>query len=274
VEPPAGARALVPRSRRIRGGWAIEGGAVYAVYQGYSWTRNQVTGSWRAAFDNARRLIGWQKTLHINEELRIQRWFLSNHPFISFWNIWYGSIHFVMPVVTLVWLYRADPARYVRYRNIFLFMLPFALLGFWLFPLMPPRLLDYHCSTHLHQACGYGFVDTRFGDVYLTIGKQVRPELQKGNLFAAMPSLHIALSTWTAMALWPRLRHWWSRTLLVSYPPLMLFATVVTANHYFLDAVGGWVVLAIGFGLAVAVERVGAVRHEAVPAPALAGQHD
>ena len=76
------------------------------------------------------------------------------------------------------------------------------------------------------------------------------------------------------MALWPRLRHWWSRTLLVSYPPLMLFATVVTANHYFLDAVGGWVVLAIGFGLAVAVERVGAVRHAAVTAPALAGQHD
>jgi membrane-associated phospholipid phosphatase len=28
--------------------------------------------------------------------------------------------------------------------------------------------------------------------------------------------------------------------LLVSYPVLMIFATVVTGNHYFLDAVGAW----------------------------------
>jgi len=30
----------------------------------------------------------------------------------------------------------------------------------------------------------------------------------------------------------------------------MIFATVVTANHYFLDAVGGWVVLAVAYALA------------------------
>jgi len=38
--------------------------------------------------------------------------------------------------------------------------------------------------------------------------------------------------------------------LLASYPVLMIFATVVTGNHYFLDAVGGWVVLAVAYTLA------------------------
>jgi membrane-associated phospholipid phosphatase len=30
----------------------------------------------------------------------------------------------------------------------------------------------------------------------------------------------------------------------------MIFATVVTANHYFLDAVGGWATLAVCYALA------------------------
>lgn len=251
-----------PLSRRIRGGWAIEAGVVYGLYQAYSWARNHVIGSKQAAFDNARRLIGWQESLRINEERRIQRWFLDYDAFIAFWNLWYGSIHFAMPVVTLVWLYRAEPARYVRYRNIFLFMLPLAVFGFWLFPLMPPRLLPPH----------FGFIDTRL--TYFTIGKPVPHALQKGNLYAAMPSLHIAVSTWTVMALWPRTRHWWSRALLASYPVLMLFSTVVTANHYFLDAVGGWIVLGVAFGLALAVERTRSVRRAPVPAPALLSQHE
>jgi membrane-associated phospholipid phosphatase len=38
--------------------------------------------------------------------------------------------------------------------------------------------------------------------------------------------------------------------LLVSYAVLMTFSTVVTGNHYFLDAVGGWGTLAIGYALA------------------------
>jgi membrane-associated phospholipid phosphatase len=36
----------------------------------------------------------------------------------------------------------------------------------------------------------------------------------------------------------------------VSYPVLMIFTTVVTANHFFLDAVGGWIVLAVAYTLA------------------------
>ena len=46
---------------------------------------------------------------------------------MAFWNIYYGTIHFVVPVVALVLLYRKLPARYVRYRNTLAFMLGLAL---------------------------------------------------------------------------------------------------------------------------------------------------
>ena len=67
------------------------------------------------------------------------------------------------------------------------------------------------------------------------------------NQYAAMPSLHVAWSLWCACVLVPRLRHGWAKALAVLYPVVTLLAVVVTANHYFLDAVGGAVVLAVGF---------------------------
>jgi membrane-associated phospholipid phosphatase len=103
---------------------------------------------------------------------------------------------------------------------------------------MPPRLLP----------SAFGFVDTRL--TYFTIGKPVPHSQETGSLFEAMPSLHIGWATWAAFALWPLVRPWWGRALLASYPVLMTFATVVTANHYFLDAVGAWVVLLLAYALA------------------------
>ena len=40
----------------------------------------------------------------------------------------------------------------------------------------------------------------------------------------------------------------WQRILALAYPWLTLFSIVVTANHYWFDAVGGIVVLAAGCG--------------------------
>ena len=38
---------------------------------------------------------------------------------------------------------------------------------------------------------------------------------------------------------------------------LTVFAIVVTANHWFLDAIGGFFVLAVGYGLARLVTKAG-----------------
>ena len=66
------------------------------------------------------------------------------------------------------------------------------------------------------------------------------------NQFAAMPSLHFAWSSWCALVLIPRARSLWVKVLAAAYPWLTLFAIVVTANHYWLDAAGGALILAIG----------------------------
>ena len=261
-----------PRTKRIRHGWLIEVGVGAAIYFFvYDRLRDATMGSGRTALRNARDIVDAEKLLGLYQEHRIQQWFIDWDPFISFWNIYYGTVHFVMPVLALVVLYRSFPLRYVRWRNTLLFMLGLGLVGFWLYPLTPPRLMP----------SSYGFVDT--AAEYFNFGPQQRIVLDAagepsgasraafGNLYAAMPSLHAGWSTWTAFALVPVLRRRWLQVLVALYPVATLFAIVVTGNHWILDAVGGWIALALGYGLARllewAVDRVrGAKRPTGNPA--------
>jgi PAP2 superfamily len=236
---PAGVGEPTPLSKRVRLGWVLEIIGVRALTTAYDWARDQLVGSERDAFRNAKQVIRAERLLGIYHEETIQEWFLPHRWFISFWNIFYGSVHFVMPVVALVWLYIKAPARYLRWRNTLFVMLALGLLGFWLYPLMPPRLLP----------ATYGFVDTRLE--YFGLGEASR-DTSADNLYAAMPSLHIGWATWIALALWPLVRRPWAKALLVAYPAAQLFCTVVTANHFVLDAVGGWAVLGVAFLVASA----------------------
>ena len=173
------------------------------MYFGYDTLREQVSGTTADALRHAKQIVDAERFFGIYQEHRVQQAFLDWHPFISFWNIYYGTIHFVMPVIALVAMYRKMPARYVRWRNTLLFMLGFGLIGFWLYPLTPPRLMPAH----------YGFVDT--AAEYFNFGPQQRIALDAagqptaaakaafGNLYAAMPSLHVGWATWSALALLP-----------------------------------------------------------------------
>jgi membrane-associated phospholipid phosphatase len=134
-------------------------------------------------------------------------------------------------------------------------MLAISLVAFWLYPLMPPRLMPG----------SYDFVDGAAR--YFNFGPQVKVRLgadgqptaaavaQFGNLFAAMPSLHIGWSTWSVLAMWPLVRRRWAKVLLALYPVSIAFCIVVTANHWILDAAGGLAVLALGYAGALAIER-------------------
>jgi membrane-associated phospholipid phosphatase len=244
-----------PLSRRIRRGWILEILAGAAVYFLYDWLRDQATGSADAALANARQIIDVERFLGLYQEHAIQQWFLSADWFMAFSNIWYGTIHFVMPLVALVWLYRRMPTRYLRWRNTLVCMLGISLVAFWLYPLMPPRLMP----------ASYDFVDGAAR--YFNFGPQVEVQLgadgqptaaavaQFGNLFAAMPSLHIGWSTWSVLAMWPLVRRRWAKALLALYPVSILFCIVVTGNHWILDAAGGLAVLALGYAGALAIER-------------------
>ncbi len=251
-----------PWTRRLRHGWVLEAGVGVAVYFLYDALRDAVAGPAGEALVHGRQVVTLERFFGLYQEHRIQQAFLDWAPFISLWNIYYGTIHFVMPVVALVTLYRKAPARYVRWRNTLLVLLAIGLLGFALYPLTPPRLMPAH----------YDFVDTaaeyfNFGPQQrIAFGADGQPSAAAraafGNLYAAMPSLHVGWATWSALALLPLVRRRWLRVLLAIYPLFTVFAIVVTGNHWLLDAVGGWVALALAYAIAALPDRL---RHRSLP---------
>ncbi|HEX2048582.1 MAG TPA: phosphatase PAP2 family protein [Acidimicrobiales bacterium] len=228
----------------------------YGVYSFIRNTQGSAAVSAAHAFSNAREVIRIEEALGLYFEEAVQEAFLDWRPFIQFWNLFYGTFHFVVTIVALVLLFRRFPDRYPRWRNTLAATTGLALIGFATYPLMPPRLLP----------ASYGFVDTlrAYGGLW---SFESGPVAQVSNQYAAMPSLHFAWSLWSALVLYPMLVRPWSRLAIVLYPPATLFAIVVTANHYWLDAAGGALVLgvgaAVGFALASATARHPA--EEAVP---------
>ena len=210
-------------------------GLFYGVYTA---VRNLgiASDSQRIAFAHAKQMIRVEEFLSSFHEAAIQKWFIDWTWFIKFWDVFYGTAHFIVTIVAIVWLFRRAPERYPTWRNTLAVTVGIALLGFATYPLMPPRLLPEH----------YGFVDTlqKVGGLW-SFDSGTMSKIS--NQYAAMPSLHFAWSSWCACVLTPGLKHWWSKALMISYPFVTLFAIVVTANHYWIDAAGGAAALGLGY---------------------------
>ena len=218
-----------------------------AFYALYTLVRNSQGSAREAkgqAFTNAKRIIRAERMLGMFHEESIQEVFLHSRAFVQFLNTWYGVAHFVVTLAAMVWCFRVMPERYRSIRNGLAIMTGLALLGFAFFPLLPPRLLPG----------SYGFVDTLkvFGGPW---SFDSGPAAKVSNQYAAMPSLHFGWASWCAITFWPWARTRWRRVLLVAYPLVTLFAIVVTANHYLLDAAGGLVVFAAGTSLGRWLDR-------------------
>ncbi len=267
--PPTKLRATLP--------WLREVLVIGVVYLVYGFVRNQF-GSARLhpgdqplhAFNNAVKVIDLEKALGLFHEQTIQGWFLSvstdgvihASSFITFFNIFYGTAHFVVTLGVLVWLFVRHRSRFGRWRTTLMATTILALIGFALFPLMPPRLFNTdpqenrYGGGELAVADGqpdYGFVDTLrdVGGLWSFDSEKLD---RVSNQYAAMPSLHIGWSLWCAMVLWTFARRKWVRWLGVLYPVLTLLVIVATANHFIIDALGGIAIVAGGYGIARVIE--------------------
>ncbi len=232
-----------PAARRLR--WWKEVLIALVFYGIYSAVRNMqgsATVSAEHAFNNARRVIDLERWMRLYHEREIQSWFLDSDAVMTFWNIFYGTLHFIVTIFVLVLLFRRFPARYPRWRNALAATTGLALIGFAFYPLMPPRLLPP----------SYGFVDSLA--VFGTPWSFDSGAMHKiSNQYAAMPSLHFAWALWCGCALVSALRHWVNKLLGVLYPVVTLAAIVITANHFVIDAVAGAVVLGVGWLLGTAI---------------------
>jgi PAP2 superfamily len=196
------------------------------------------------AFTNARRVIRLERFFGVFHEQSVQHWFLHDRAFIRFCDDFYGTAHFVMVIVVLGLLFFKFPARYRLWRNTLALTTGLALIGFYFFPLMPPRMLPAQ----------YHFVDTlkTFGGLWNFSSGAVN---DVSNQYAAMPSLHTAWSAWCAVVIITLVRPWWGKALALLYPAFTIFCIVVTGNHYFADAAAGLLLLGVSYLLARTLTR-------------------
>ena len=256
-------RQKPPSARRFRGLWPQrllyhrtprwwqELALIGIGYYLYREARNLVPNQPSIANRHGRSVQWLQDKLHLNFELSVNHFVDRNEWLAQTMDYYYATMHFVVTVVVLVWLFIARKRIYRGMRTALFATTLLGLAGFFLYPLAPPRLLPQ-----------YGYIDTLAR--YHTWGSLADPNVaEHTNQFAAMPSLHIAWATWCAIAIFYCTRTWWIRTLALAYPVGTLMVIVGTANHFIIDAAGGLAVVAAGFG----VQWLMSGRAAHVPAP-------
>ena len=254
---------------------------VLAVYLVYSTVRNKFGSAGGEpghangiAFGHALDIIRIEDALGLYIERSTQVWYLGlpGHGFIQVWNVFYGTAHFIVTAGALVWLFFSDPARYPRWRNTLACTTVLALIGFAGFSLMPPRLLDEPVERYGPPAGSQLPAHSDFEDtlaVYPTFWSFDSGGLKNiSNQYAAMPSLHTAWSTWSMLVLLPLVRKRWLKALIVLHPLATVFCIVVTGNHFWLDAVGGLMVLGAGYLVASRLTTYWERRAGVTPVPA------
>jgi hypothetical protein len=230
---------------------------IVGVYLVYSTVRNKFGSAGGApghangiAYNHALDVIDLERHLGAFFEQAAQSWYLElpAHGLIQVWNVFYGTAHFVVTAVALGWLFLRDPDRYPKWRNTLACTTLLALVGFAAFSLMPPRLVDKDVADYGPPTVTehFGFVDTL--QVFPTFWSFDSGGLKKlSNQYAAMPSLHMGWSTWSALVLFPLVRRRWVKALVAIYPCATLFCIIVTANHFWLDAAIGLLTLGAGY---------------------------
>ena len=242
-------KVIVARMR-----WWKEALFILSFYLAYGLVRNQLgsDGFFAATTDtaakNAERVIAFEKRLGLFFEQDLQQWFLDWGWFLWFWNVFYGSLHFVVTIGVGLFLYRRFPLRFIRYRTGLAITTALGLIGFATFPLMPPRLLSSP-PPYGGAMNKFSFVDTL--SVHGGLWSFDSGTLQAiSNQWAAMPSLHLAWAAWCTIAIAPVLKPISARVAMWLYPVATLFGIIVTANHYWIDGLAGVVVLALGMWFA------------------------
>jgi hypothetical protein len=216
-----------------------------AAYQLYRLTRGLVNHPEEAtaAFQNARDLIGIERTLNVFVEPSLQT-FIAGQQWLLDGSAWmYINAQTSITIGALAWLYLFRNESFYFVRNTFLVAFGIALVGYTIFPTAPPRFFPE-----------WGFFDavsdfTGVSQDSVTIGKLFNP-------YAAVPSMHVAFALMISVPLvrlvrWRALKVFWA-----VYPLLVVFVIVVTANHFIADAVLGAVAAGIGALVAMGMARM------------------
>jgi PAP2 superfamily len=257
------ARARRLQARLLPHGWldALRQVSLFAAaYLAYRLVRGLVEGDANVAFAHARDLITTERTLHVFVEPSIQAWASGSH-FVMVASSWlYVNAQTSVTVAALVYLYLRHNRNFYFVRNMFMVAMAIALVGYALFPTAPPRFMPE-----------WGFIDTVADVTHVHINGHSASLNALTNLYAAVPSMHVAFSLMIGGTLARLVRWRVVRVLWLLYPLLITFVIVVTANHFIIDAVLGAFTAGVSAYAAIwlARARPNAWRFSTVPGPQL-----
>ena len=254
------------RNRRVSLAWprlpaAAEVAIVAAGYAGYALVRLAVRASRPAAIAHAAGLWRAERWLHLDIEPSLNHLAAARPVLAETAGYYYGLAHFIVTPLVLAWLWLRRPAAFGPLRSALVLATTAANVVFWTWPVAPPRFAVP------------GMTDVLVRYRILGAGNPHGPD-SLVNLYAAMPSLHVAWAAWCAAAIVAATRGRW-RHLAWLYPAATTVVVLATANHFVLDAAAGLAVTALGLLATRATTRPdatepgpgGAVPAAASPAP-------
>lgn len=233
----------------------------------YKFSRALAIGDEATAFANAQKVIEWEHSLGILYELQIQQHFLENTMLFKFINYVYIKLHIPATIIFFTWLFYKKRKHYLFIRNGFLIANVITLFFFVGFPCAPPRMLN---GAEINKYAVYGleilsnlkaigidlspgFVDTLHAISDINLYKGVNSKLF--NQFAAMPSMHFGNALLIAYGIYLYSKNNFMRIIAWLYPVSVLFVIVITANHFFLDAVLGGIIVLIPYLMMIILEK-------------------
>jgi len=230
------ARARLLQARVLPHGWldALRQVSLFGLaYVAYRIVRGVVEGDANAAFAHARDLISLERTLHVFVEPSIQTWASGSHGVMVAASWLYVNAQTSITIGALLYLYLRRNGNFYFVRNMLLIAMPLALIGYMAFPTAPPRFLPE-----------WGFIDTvaQFTGVpqdSVTVDALFNP-------YAAVPSMHAGFALMIGWPLARLVKPRWLKVFWATYPLIVTFVIVATANHFLADAFLGACTAGIG----------------------------
>jgi hypothetical protein len=197
-------------------------------------------------------LLRVERALHAAPEHTLNTWLGAHHLLRDVVAAWYENVHTLLTCILLVLLWWRRAAVLPALRLAMIATSIPAIAIFWAWPVAPPRMLPGEAFLDLSDLARGG------------AGWRAGATAALPDQLSAFPSIHVAWSVWSAVAIWGLTRRRWLRALAIAHPFVTAYAVMATGNHYLADVVAGSALMVAGI---VAADRLVAARRDAEAAP-------
>jgi membrane-associated phospholipid phosphatase len=220
------ARLSVIESRVLPRGWRDLANQILLFVGGYvlyELVRGLFGSGGYKPFGDATKIINFERLLHVFIEPSVQAWTANVHWLMDIADWTYLNAHYFVTAAALVFIYLRRNDSFYFVRNMFMVSMGLALVGYWLYPTAPPRLMpEWGFTDAISQFLGVPWMD--YG-----------PEKNFVNFYAAVPSMHICFAVMVGGSMFRLVRHRAAKAAWSLYPLFVTFVVVATGNHYFTD---------------------------------------